>query len=602
MLTSSSTAGVLLQALRRRIRWPGWQDVVSGLNPEVGTLTQEPDHPSSRPEWSVEKPPWMKAADQPADPTRPLHRSAKQEAVSDSTSKGDGSRSSNESGRPAQSPRGGSSIRPTPPKTPRMVIAPAPEQVGSNRLSWWRNGLGWLLSLVLHLAIMILFAMWLLESTEEQPTLVIVAAVSRESEVPAAFELTELEQLEEAAAMEAAVAPQIMSASEISPIPLPFTQPVSAIAEPTRYEATRLLASQNLLALSAAPNGGGFEGRTGQRRSELVASQGGTAASERAVEAGLAWLAAHQRQDGSWWLQHDASLCRCRNPGVKETSIGATGLALLPFLGAGYTHRQGPYQKVVDQGLKYLESRIQDTPHGGSLQEGASFGMYTHGIATVAFCEAYAMTQDPALSPFVEKTLAFIQNAQHPRGGWRYNPGEPGDTTVTGWQVMALKSARLAGWETSDLVWTKAGQFLDSVQTAEGCFYGYQSRKKEPGPTAVALLLRMYQGALRDEEKLERGVTYLATLGPSETDMYYNYYATQVLHHYGGNSWSRWNRELRDFLIANQATAGHEQGSWYFPDRHGTIGGRLYTTAMCLMILEVYYRHLPLYGDLMKDE
>jgi hypothetical protein len=599
MLTSSSTAGGMLQALRRRIRWPGWHDVVNGLKPEVESLAPVPDHQPSRAERSVEKPPLKKAADHPADPTRQQRRSAKEGDISDSTR--EDSSSSSESGRPTRSPLRGSSTRPSPPKAPRVVIAPAPEQVGSNRFSLLRNVFGWLLSLVLHLVMIILFAMWFLESTQEQPTLVIVAAVSNESELPADFELPEPEQLE-AAAMESAVAQQAMSASEISPIPLPFTQPVSAVAEPTRYEATRLLASQNLLALSAAPNGGGLEGRTGQRRSELVASQGGTADSERAVEAGLVWLAAHQRQDGSWWLQHDESLCRCRNPGVKETRIGATGLALLPFLGAGYTHRQGPYQKVVDQGLKYLESRIQDTPHGGSLQEGASFGMYTHGIATVAFCEAYAMTQDPALRPLVEKTLAFIQNAQHPRGGWRYNPGEPGDTTVTGWQVMALKSARLAGWETSDLVWSKAGLFLDSVQTAEGCFYGYQSRKKEPGPTAVALLLRMYQGALHDEEKLERGITYLATLGPSETDMYYNYYATQVLHHYGGNSWSRWNRELREYLIANQATAGHEQGSWYFPDRHGTIGGRLYTTAMCLMILEVYYRHLPLYGELMGSE
>lgn len=490
---------------------------------------------------------------------------------------------------------------PPPPNAP-VVIAPLPpSDTRWNALHGLRHLLGWLLSSLVHLLILVIFALWFLEPTTDRPLLVITAAVNQEADEPAAFELSEPDPLLEAAAADAPAEQQTVTITEISPITLPFTQPVAAVAEPIGHEATRLLASQNLLQLSAAPTGGGLDGRTGHRRSELVASQGGTIASERAVEAGLAWLAVHQRQDGSWWLQHDETVCSCRHPGVKETSLGATGLALLPFLGAGYTHRQGPYQQVVARGLEYLESRLQSTPHGGSLQEGASFGMYTHGIATVAICEAYAMTQDPALRPLVEQTVSFIQNAQHPRGGWRYNPGEPGDTTVTGWQVMALKSARLAGYETSENVWTKAGQFLDSVQTPDGHFYGYQSRKKEPGPTAVALLVRMYQGWLRNEAKLERGVTYLATLGPSDTDMYYNYYATQVLHHYGGNSWSRWNRQMRDYLVETQAVDGHEQGSWYFSDRHGTIGGRLYTTAICLMILEVYYRHLPLYGDQAVD-
>jgi hypothetical protein len=79
--------------------------------------------------------------------------------------------------------------------------------------------------------------------------------------------------------------------------------------------------------------------------------------------------------------------------------------------------------------------------------------------------------------------------------------------------------------------------------------------------------------------------------------MYFNYYATQVLHHDGGSDWDRWNIRMRDFLIARQAPSGHEKGSWYFVDPHGTAGGRLYTTAICTMILEVYYRNMPLYGE-----
>jgi hypothetical protein len=106
----------------------------------------------------------------------------------------------------------------------------------------------------------------------------------------------------------------------------------------------------------------------------------------------------------------------------------------------------------------------------------------------------------------------------------------------------------------------------------------------------------MYDGWAQADPRLAKGVQYLGEQGPSRTDVYYNYYATQVLHHYEGPAWDAWNATLRERLIATQSRRGHEHGSWYFHDQHGEVGGRLYTTAMCVMILEVYYRHLPLYG------
>jgi hypothetical protein len=215
----------------------------------------------------------------------------------------------------------------------------------------------------------------------------------------------------------------------------------------------------------------------------------------------------------------------------------------------------------------------------------------------MTLCEAYAMTQDQNLEPYAQEAVNFICAAQHQRGGWRYVPGQPGDTTVTGWQLMALKSARLGRLYVPSHVTDLVGEYLDSVQDGGGAFYGYTGPQRSPGPTSVGLLLRMYLGWRRDDKRLARGVTYLAAQGPSRTDMYFNYYATQVLHHFEGQQWTRWNTRMRDFLVETQATAGHEAGSWFFPDRHGTMGGRLYTTAMCIMILEVYYRHMPLYGS-----
>lgn len=351
-----------------------------------------------------------------------------------------------------------------------------------------------------------------------------------------------------------------------------------------------------LLAEMGGPTGGGYEGRNPESRAALARQRGGSQGSEDAVELGLAWLAAHQRRDGSWRFNHHDGPCegRCLNPGTNGSSTGATGLALLPFLGAGYLPGKEKYGDVVQRGLYFLTGRMLPTPHGGDLQEGT---MYAQGIATLALCEAYAMTQDASLRQPAQSAIDFICHAQHPKGGWRYYPGQPGDTTVFGWQLMALKSGQMAGLTVPSPVIELAREYLNSVQTSDGANYGYQKPAKMPTPSAVGLLCRMYYGWRQDDSRLSRGVEYLSKLGPSKTDMYFNYYATQVLHHHGGAPWGTWNERQRDFLIAKQSRAGHENGSWYFVDEHGAAGGRLYTTAMCVMILEVYYRHLPLYGE-----
>jgi hypothetical protein len=224
--------------------------------------------------------------------------------------------------------------------------------------------------------------------------------------------------------------------------------------------------------------------------------------------------------------------------------------------------------------------------------------MYAQGLATIALCEAYAMSGDENLRPFAEHAIRFILYAQDKKGGgWRYSPGEPGDTTMHGWQLMALKSASLAGISVPSPAWQLAGEFLDSVQADDGAAYGYRTPQRLPTTSAVGLLCRMYMGWDRQREALVRGVLRLDKIGPSPTNMYYNYYATQVMHHYEGDPWQRWNAKMREHLIATQAKIGHETGSWHFDDQHGNVGGRLYNTAMAVMTLEVYYRYLPLYGD-----
>ena len=342
---------------------------------------------------------------------------------------------------------------------------------------------------------------------------------------------------------------------------------------------------------------GMLDGRDGELKQGLL-GDGASEASEQAVARGLRWLAAHQRDDGSWHFNHlQGGSCKyCLNPGNHGSTTAATGLALLPFLGAGHTHKRGEYQDVVRRGLDFLKSRMLVTAAGGDLQDGSN--MYAQGIATLAMCEAYALTRDPELMNPCREAIRFIDYAQDKKGGgWRYFPGQLGDTTVTGWMLMALKSGQLTYMPISAGVLPAAQRFLDGVQDDGGACYGYQAPSKQDYTmTAIGLLCRMYAGWPRSQPALERGIRMLSKKGPSQTDLYYDYYATQVMRHYGGPEWVAWNLELREHLIRTQDTTGHQSGSWYFPDKHGDQGGRLYNTAMAVLTLEVYYRYLPIYG------
>lgn len=464
-----------------------------------------------------------------------------------------------------------------------------------------RNASSFLVSLIVHCVLLIVLA--LINPANDKGSGGVTLVVAIDGETPAlnlpenlaiSIAKTELDTILDAASNKKNPLPQFAEAPAIeSPFAAP--EPVSSTSLPAAE--TRTIPAESLLIRSSLPLGGGIEGRTQQQRARMAGERGGTPGSENAVELALEWLAQHQRADGSWCLKLTDDPCkgRCTHPGLTESNTGATALALLPFLGAGYSHHDGPYKDVVRKGLYYLTTRMVETEHGGDLTENVT--MYAQGISALALCEGLAMTNDPNLRPPAQKAIDFICYAQHPKGGWRYFPGQPGDTTVTGWQVMALKSARLAKLNVPSQTTQLVHDFLDSVQDADGAFYGYLKSDKQPGATSVGLLLRMYSGWDRDDPRLQRGITYLAHLGPSKTDVYFDYYATQVMNHHGGSRWEHWNSHMRDHLVATQSKSGHERGSWFFADKHGSVGGRLYTTAMCAMILEVYYRYLPLYGD-----
>ncbi len=353
-----------------------------------------------------------------------------------------------------------------------------------------------------------------------------------------------------------------------------------------------------MLNLNASFSSTGVQGRSPEQRRQLAVTRGGTMTSEQAVENALEWIAEHQLPTGGWSLIHDGGRCkgRCKNNGARDRfEPAATGLALLAFLGAGYTHQEGKHRDVVRKGVYFLLQVMEETPEGGSFLYQCDRGMYNHGIASFALCEAYQLTGDKDLRKPAQQAVDFIAAAQHYRGGWGYLPKQPGDLTLSGWQIMALKSAFAAGLEVPASTILRIDPFLDSQQAESGIFYGYQQPGKNPTCTAIGQLVRLFRGMTHTDPRVLEAAAYFTKSGRSNGDAYFNYYATLFLFHVGGPLWENWNPNMREHLIATQSTSGHESGSWYFENPFGKEGGRLYTTAMCAMTLEVYYRFAPIY-------
>jgi hypothetical protein len=319
---------------------------------------------------------------------------------------------------------------------------------------------------------------------------------------------------------------------------------------------------------------------------------GGTHQSEAAVAAGLDWLARHQDADGSWAMDR-FSKCNCADCGVKN-DIAGTAFGLLPFLGAGQGHKgdakEEPYARNVERGLQFLLTRQGKEGRFGE-------GMYEHALATMVLCEAYALTRDPALMKPAQLALDYIVKAQHTAGGWRYGPGQAGDTSVTSWQMTALRTGRVAGLDVPRETFTKAGAFLDSVMESSGGGYCYTPRSgSTPTLTAAGLLCRLYLGWGPRRQDMIKGLEVMRQLPPSPTNMYFSHYATQVMYAVGGQSWKAWNEQMREALIKAQDQGHdpqhpHQKGSWSPKgDLHGAAWGRLGQTSLSLITLEVYYR------------
>ena len=353
------------------------------------------------------------------------------------------------------------------------------------------------------------------------------------------------------------------------------------------------------------------------------------------VRRGLAWLAHHQADDGHWSSAGFMDECGeqgqdtvCDGGGNPAHDVGVTSLALLAFLGAGHTDKQGEHRRVVKDGLRYLADVQSADGNFGLPQHGAH--SYDHILATLAFVEAFARTGERHLRRPAERGLAYMAALRTPGGAWRYAPEHPemldptrrSDTSVTGWAVLALTTAKEAGLELPPGALPDALDFLDEVTDPDTGRAGYTRRGEAPAResgredlwpshlseslTAVAVLSRIFADPEMERaghlDLVRRGIQRLVDLPPAwsddepgRIDFYYWYYGAYALYQYqevDRAPWRAWDRPLRDALIANQHAEGERKGSWDPQvDPWGHLGGRVYSTALLTLTLEVSYRY-----------
>ncbi|GAB4128983.1 MAG: hypothetical protein Kow0040_04410 [Thermogutta sp.] len=354
--------------------------------------------------------------------------------------------------------------------------------------------------------------------------------------------------------------------------------------------------------IKASAIGYALQGREEGRKRSLLAAYGGTALTEAAVNRGLEWLARQQLKDGSWSLQGPYSA-----GGQEENHAAATAMALLAFQGAGNTHKQGRFRENVRRGWDWL---LQQQDNEGNFFHSGGFNhrYYTQGQCTIALCEILGMTREERFREPAIKAIDHLLRSQSEEGGWRYSPNADSDVSVTGWIVMALQSARMAGLEVPSDNLRRVERFLDRVALENGAKYPYQKgRQATLAMTAEALLMRQYLGWPRTDDRMIKGLDWitqpvnLISFEDNKRDVYYWYYAAQACHHMEGEHWKRWNGVMRQILPEQQVKSGPEAGSWDprrpTEDAWANEAGRLYVTCLSIYCLEVYYRHLPLYSN-----
>jgi len=398
-------------------------------------------------------------------------------------------------------------------------------------------------------------------------------------------------------ATDAALLPSAIEIDEIVPDAPPEFDTLTPTDVPTSLEAPALALE---LPQEETPPDDPYMQRTAPNRMDIVKRMGGSEETERAVALALQWLARHQDEQGYWDIRvYDKRCGGCDDTKQIRSNIALTGLATLCFLGAGHTQEtDGPYRDNVARAIDWLLT--QQVSNGDIRGEET---MYTQGIAAIALSEALAMTEDDRLREPVELALRYIYAARNRReGGWRYDPGQPGDTSVLGWMMMAMKSASISGVSVPRDAFDAGADWLAQVSHPRrpGLYKYRPERDVTPSMTAEGMFIQQLLGRRASEPIMQASADYILAHLPvwdEDPNTYFWYYASLALFQHQGSAWETWNESLKRELVEHQRQDGAAAGSWNPQGNEWSmLGGRVYQTALCTLMLEVYYRYLPLYA------
>ena len=332
---------------------------------------------------------------------------------------------------------------------------------------------------------------------------------------------------------------------------------------------------------------GPWNDRFGDRKVINAKKYKQTMEAEEAIIAGLRWLKANQNSEGSWGTDSNAS---------KKESF--TSLAILAFLGHGHTQDDKEFGETISRGIIYLINQIDS--NGLVLSK----SMYSQGVVTLCLSEVYGMTGINLAKECVNKLIdanSKIQNIQkndNDMGGWRYTAtAKDSDLSVSGWMIMGMKSAKLAGLNVSSNLFVKAEQYIWNCYDENGGF-GYMSKQKRtPNMTGAAVLCQQFMGNGRDN-RIKKSLDYLKTIKfdydtASGFAMYGWYYITQAMFQGSDEYWSYWNQQFQKNLVKAQQSDGR-----WDPPRGEAQFGPVYATSLSCLMLEVFYRYSPMYNQM----
>jgi HEAT repeat protein len=364
---------------------------------------------------------------------------------------------------------------------------------------------------------------------------------------------------------------------------------------------------------------------------------------EDAVQNGLLWLMRHQDADGGWngstYIENCVPKGECaRDGGIRERPLAYTALACLAFQGAGYSHLDGPYRDVLQRGLEFILSHLD---YDGSHNDNTWTFSYEAAIVCQALCDGYALTGDRWLGEGAQRVIDYLVKIQYPGRTWRYRVrSSETDTSVMSWIVQACVSARTAGLDIPEQVFTASEAWLDqaSEPVPPGEFeifvrdhfsktntYSVDvSRDKKgkirdfkiktwyqpprlytPAMTGIGMLLRIWLGWTRAHPFCIGSANQMLSHIPGyDTGLeheyafygYTWYYGSLAMYQMGGRYWQRWREKCIPDLIKNQKVKGCNHGSWEAPRSDlatGLTGGTVYYTAMAILTLETFYRYQP---------